>query len=57
VRRAIVGADVRLDLHDPPGTTARGVLADEPAAEQSSRGVERRAFEQLAIDDAQLARP
>jgi hypothetical protein len=56
VRRAIVGTDVRLDLDDPPGTSARGVLADEPAAEQSSRGVERRAFEQRAVDDAQSAR-
>jgi hypothetical protein len=53
VRRPVVGADVRLDLDDPPGPPSRLVVADEARAEQASRGLERWAGEERAVDDAQ----
>jgi len=53
VRRPVVDADVCLDLDDPPGPTARLVVADEARAEQASGGLERGAGEERAVDDAQ----
>ena len=51
VRGAVVLADVRLDLDDPPDAAGRArppAVADEVRAEQRPRGVERRAGEELA---------
>jgi len=53
VRRAIVDADVGLDLDDPPGSASRLVVADESRAEQASGGFERGDGEERAVDDAQ----
>jgi hypothetical protein len=48
VRRAVVLADVRLDLDDP-GDPRRSVavVADETSAQQASAGLDRRTGEQL----------
>ncbi len=53
VRCPVVDADVRLDLDDQPGTEARLIVADEPRPEEASRGFERGAGEEGAVDDAQ----
>jgi len=51
----IVGPDVRLDLDDPAGAPGgRAVIADEARPEQRLRGLERRAGEELAVDDVQV---
>jgi hypothetical protein len=50
VRGAIVLADVRLDLDDPPDAEAGCVLPDETGAEQRASGVERGLREERAIE-------
>ena len=42
VRRAVVRADVRLDLDDPPDAPAGRVVADEARAEERPGGLEGR---------------
>ena len=53
VRCPVVDADICLDLDDPPGTASRLVVADQSRAEQGPGGLERRAGEERAVDDAQ----
>jgi len=48
MRRPIVLADVGLDLDDTGDPPPGGVIADEPCAEQSAPGVERRSGEEVA---------
>jgi hypothetical protein len=53
VRRAVLGADVGLDLDDPPDARrlAGLAVADQVGAEQPAGGLERRAREQVARED------
>jgi hypothetical protein len=53
VRRAIVAADVRLELDDAAGSPARLVIANEARAEERARGLDGRAFEEGPRNDAQ----
>ena len=50
MRGAIVLADVRLDLDDPPDSEAVCVLPDETGAEQRASGVERGLRKERAIE-------
>jgi hypothetical protein len=53
VRGEIVGADVRLELDDPARSPACLVIADQARAEQRTCGLDGRALEEGARDDAQ----
>jgi hypothetical protein len=57
VRRAVVGADVRLDLDDRAGSPSRGIVSNKPRAKQVPGSLERRSGEQRAVDDAQIGAP
>jgi hypothetical protein len=57
VRRLVVAADVRLDLDDRARSPTRGVIANEPYAQQLPGRLERRSAEQRAVDDAQIVAP
>jgi hypothetical protein len=54
VGRLVVLADVGLDLDDPSDPTARGVVADQPRADEGARGLEGRLREDGPVEDAQL---
>ena len=51
--RAVVRPEVGLDLDDPARAATGGIVADEPGADQGTRGLERRAGQDAAIEDAQ----
>ena len=54
VGRPVVPADVRLDLDDAPDPASRGVVADQPRADEGARGLECRPCEDGPVEDAQL---
>jgi hypothetical protein len=54
VGRLVVRADVRLNLDDASDATAGRVVADQPGADESACGLERRPREDGPVEDAQL---
>jgi hypothetical protein len=54
VGREILPPDIRLDLDDPPGAPAGGVLANQERPEERSAGFEGRLGEDRSVENGRL---
>jgi hypothetical protein len=53
--RAILPADVCLDLDDPAGAATRGIVPDQAGTDQRAGRDERGTLQAAPLEDAQLA--
>ena len=55
MRRSVVASDVRLDLDDPPDPAARGIVSDQPGADERVAGLQCGRGEDGSVQDGQNA--